>query len=54
MNSGKSSLSRIGSSLDDCEIEYWFSILKSKYLNRINISKLILKELKKVIKIFVK
>ncbi|MDJ1647188.1 IS3 family transposase [Mycoplasma phocimorsus] len=43
----------MSNSLDNHEIEYWFSILKSEYLNRIEISKMTLKELKKVIRNFV-
>ncbi|MDJ1648790.1 hypothetical protein [Mycoplasma phocimorsus] len=52
-NNDEISLSRVSNSLDSREIEYWFSILKSEYLNRIEISKMTLKELKKVIKNFV-
>ncbi|MDJ1649119.1 IS3 family transposase [Mycoplasma phocimorsus] len=52
-NNGEMSLSRVGNSLDNREIEYWFSILKSEYLNRIKISKIISKEFKKVIWNFV-
>ncbi|MDJ1646552.1 IS3 family transposase [Mycoplasma phocimorsus] len=53
-NNGEISLSRAGNLLDNRKIEYWFSILKSKYLNRIEISKMTLKELKKVIRNFIK
>ncbi|MDJ1648834.1 hypothetical protein [Mycoplasma phocimorsus] len=52
-NNGEISLSRVSNSLDNHKIEYWFLILKSEYLNRIKISKMTLKELKKVIRNFV-
>ncbi|MDJ1645986.1 IS3 family transposase [Mycoplasma sp. M5725] len=52
-NNSEISLSRVSNSLDNREIEYWFSILKSEYLNRIEISKMTLKKLKKVIRNFV-
>ncbi|MDJ1647663.1 hypothetical protein [Mycoplasma phocimorsus] len=52
-NNGEISLSRVSNSLDNHKIEYWLSILKSKYLNKIQISKMTLKELKKVIRNFV-
>ncbi|MDJ1648463.1 IS3 family transposase [Mycoplasma phocimorsus] len=52
-NNSEISLSRVGNSLDNREIQYWLLILKSEYLNRIKISKMTLKELKKVIRNFV-
>ncbi|WP_435128310.1 IS3 family transposase [Mycoplasma sp. 6243] len=46
---GKVSFSRVGNSLDNREIEYWFSCLKSEWLKRLIIQKITFDELKKLI-----
>ncbi|WNM14189.1 IS3 family transposase [Mesomycoplasma ovipneumoniae] len=46
---GTVSLSRIGNSLDNREAEYWFSIIKSECLNKLNYSKITFEDLKKII-----
>ncbi|WNM15178.1 IS3 family transposase [Mesomycoplasma ovipneumoniae] len=46
---GTVSLSRIGNSLDNREVEYWFSIIKSECLNELNYSKITFEDLKKII-----
>ncbi|WP_435128664.1 IS3 family transposase [Mycoplasma sp. 6243] len=46
---GKVSFSRVGNSLDNREIEYWFSCLKSEWLKKVDYSKITFNELKKLI-----
>ncbi|MGZ9762368.1 IS3 family transposase [Mycoplasma sp. 394] len=46
---GKVSFSRVGNSLDNREIEYWFSCLKSEWLKKVDYSKITFDELKKLI-----
>ncbi|MGY5139525.1 IS3 family transposase [Mycoplasmopsis gallinarum] len=50
---GEISYLRIQNSLDNREIEYWFSILKTEFLSDINYKKITLRELEKEIAKFV-
>ncbi|WAM02167.1 IS3 family transposase [Mycoplasmopsis felis] len=49
----KVSLSRIGNSLDNREIEYWFGIIKTELLNDLDYSEITFDELNLKIKEYV-
>ncbi|MCU9937915.1 IS3 family transposase [Mycoplasmopsis felis] len=52
-SNGKVSLSRIGNSLDNREIEYWFGIIKTELLNDLDYSEITFDELNLKIKEYV-
>ncbi|WP_084107695.1 IS3 family transposase [Mycoplasmopsis pullorum] len=52
-NNGVVSMARIGNSLDNREVEYFFSILKSECLKLIDVTKINFAELKSIIDNFI-
>ncbi|BBU47598.1 IS3 family transposase [Mycoplasmopsis felis] len=52
-SNGTVSLSRIGNSLDNREIEYWFGIIKTELLNDLDYSEITFDELNLKIKEYV-
>ncbi|WAM00694.1 IS3 family transposase [Mycoplasmopsis felis] len=52
-SNGAVSFSRIGNSLDNCEIEYWFGIIKTELLNDLDYSEITFDELNLKIKEYV-
>ncbi|MCU9932177.1 IS3 family transposase [Mycoplasmopsis felis] len=52
-SNGEVSLSRIGNSLDNREIEYWFGIIKTELLNDLDYSEITFDELNLKIKEYV-
>lgn len=53
-NNWTQSMSRIGNSLDNREIEHWFGILKTELIYRINPAKLTFNQIEKIIENYIK
>ena len=53
-NNWTQSMSRIGNSLDNREIEHWFGVFKTELIYRINPTKLTFNQIKKIIENYIK